>query len=722
MNSKINLVIVESKGKVKTITKYLNSIPELNKFGKFIVEASNGHILELDKKNGIDIDNNFKMNYLISKDKINVVKNLKKKLKDIDVVYLSSDLDLEGEFIAYSLKETLKPKKYKRVVFNEITPEALRDAFLNPRDIDYNAVEAQESRRALDRIVGFKLTACLWKNFTANNILSAGRTQSVGLLIVVDNEKEINKFKPESYYKINGSFKIGKILINEASLYKDSTIFKIKDNNKAIEILNILIKNQNLFYVNNITDKLVTEKPPLPFITSTLQQEASSKLHMSIKQVMSLAQGLYEKGLISYMRTDSYNLSETALNNIYEYIKNTYGEENYKRRYTSKKSKSSQNAHEAIRPTDSNKEITGMTDQHQKLYDLIRKRTIASQMISAIYQEGTVNIVNKSVNGLYFTGKAKVLINPGYLMIYNIKPENIDIKKWIQEIEESKNIILINLEANNTWTVPPNRYSEATFIKKLESEGIGRPSTFVSILNKLYERNFVEKKDIFGQKMEYIHYKYKKDSNKIDQIIENKELYNERSRIVPTESGITISDFLVKNFSDIININFTSQVEEKLDEISEQKLTKLKFLTIFYKKFMDTIKDVCTNRSKNKNSLKNDKDNKTFYINNKNYTTRNGKYGPLIETLENDKKKFISLKSYLTITKKNLEDITENDIKYLLNFPLKIGKKNNIDIFLVIGPYGFYLKQGEKNIKIPWKIKNEIINMKSYNTLIELLE
>ncbi len=719
MSSRKNLVLVESKGKIKTISKYLNNIPELSSLGKFTVEATNGHILELDKKNGIEVENNFKMNYLVSKDKSHVVSNLKKKMKEADLVYLCSDMDLEGEFIAYALKETLKPKKYKRVVFNEITPDALKNAFLNPRDIDYPAVEAQESRRALDRIVGFKLTECLWKNFTANNILSAGRTQSVGLLIIVDKEKEIENFKSESYYKINGSFKIDQASINEANLYYNSVILKT-DNKKALDILNILIKSKDLFYISNVIEKTLTEKPPLPFITSTLQQEASSKLHLSIKQVMALAQELYEKGLISYMRTDSYNLSETALNNIQNYVLQTYGEENYKRRTTSKKSKSSQNAHEAIRPTDVAKENTGLGDKQQKLYDLIRKRTIASQMISALYEEGTVNIANKSLKDMYFVGKLKVLKNPGYLLVYNVKPESVDLKKWIEKMRNSKNIKLENLDAINTWTVPPSRYSEATFIKKLETEGIGRPSTFVSILNKLYERQFVEKTNIDGPKLEYIHYKYKAGSNKIEQEIENTELYIEKSKIRPTNSGKVISDFLVKNFSDIINISFTSQVEEKLDEISTEKLTKLKFLSIFYKKFMGTINEVCINKLP-KSSLKNDHEKKLFTIKNVEYIVRNGRYGPLVETKKEGKKEYISLKSFLDITKKKIENISEDDIKYLLQFPLKIGNKNNKDIYLLLGPYGFYLKFNNQNIKIPWKIKKDILNMRSYNNLVDLV-
>ena len=720
MSSKLNLVICESPAKEKTITKYLNSIPELKKYGRFIVQASFGHIRELEKKNGIEIENNFKMNYIICNDKKKAVANLAKKAKESSAVWLAADLDLEGEQIAHSVKEVLKLKKYYRVVFNEITASALKTAFLNPRQIDMNMVGAQESRRCIDRIIGFKITACLWKAFTSNNALSAGRVQSCALLIIVNKENDIENFKTESYYKVNGSFAIGKISIDEANFYKETTILKITTKEKALTLLKLLIKNEKQFFVKDIANKRISEKPGLPYITSTLQQDGSSKLRMSIKQVMSVAQQLYEKGHITYMRTDSYNLSDTAHAAIEEYIVEKYGAVNYKRRASTKTSKGAQQAHEAVRPTDISRESIDMTETHNKLYDMIRKRTIASQMADAIYQEGAVKIANKSLpTDTYFLGKAKVLIIPGFQQVYNIAPEKINVDKWLKNIQEAKSVALTDLEANNTFTVPPTRYSESTLIKKLETDGIGRPSTYASIITKLYDRNYIEKKDVYGPKLDYVHYKYKKSTNKIVEIKENTELYNEKSKLVATETGKSISDYLAANFSDVINTSFTSEVEEKLDDIAEAKITKLKFLQTFYKKFEKILKSVDVVKRGEKTDLKGTSYNKEFTIDNEKYIVRVAKYGAVLQTEVDNKKQYISLKPYLTITKKNVEDVTENDIKFILKFPITIGKVNNKKVNLMIGLYGFYLKYNEKNIKIPYAVKNNIMNMKSYESLLD---
>ncbi len=723
MNDKTNLVIVESSGKIKTITKYLNDIIELRKYGKFIVAASVGHILELQKKNGVEVDNNFKMNYKISDDKVKVVNNLKKLVKTANMVFLASDSDVEGEFIAYSLKTVLNLKKYYRVVFNEITKESIKHAFLNPTQINDDKVSQQESRRALDRLMGYKMTACLWKSFSTSKLISAGRVQSACLRIIVDNEKLIDNFVSESYYKLFGAFGIDKVIIEDANLYKDTTILKMNDKDKVVDLIKLLVKNEKKFYIKAINNKTINEKPGLPFITSSLQQEGSSKLHMSIKQVMSTAQALYEAGHISYMRTDSYNISETLHVSIKDYIENTFGEDHYKRRTVTKKVKGSQEAHTSINPTDITKETVNMSAEHQKLYDMIRKRTIASQMTDAVYQEGSVNIANKALpTDMYFIGKAKVLINPGYLIVYNIVPEKIDVNKWLNDIKNSKNIILNNLEGHNTWSVPHQRFSEATIIKKMETENIGRPSTYAATISKLFERDFVVKKDVFGDKIDYIHYKYSKSTKKLIEVKEKKELYTEKSKLVPTENGIAIADFLEKYFSEIVNVHFTSEVEEKLDEIAEAKLTKLKFLTMFYKNFMSILDKVKIEKS-SKVDLKNNSFKNEFKIGKINYVVRQAKYGPVIETItdEQSKNEYINIKAYLGIVKKNIEDINENDVKYVIQFPKNIGKINGGNVFLVIGPFGFYLKHNDKNIKIPYAIKNNILNMRNYESLLEFV-
>ena len=722
---KKNLVIVESGAKAKTISKYLNSIPELKSYGDWDVQASVGHLTELNKKdkNAIEVDNDFKLNYIISPDKQSVVDNLKKKIKSSDMIWLAADKDREGEAIAYNIKELFKLKKYKRIDFVEITKPALLEAVLHPRDIDMSLVQAQQSRVIIDRLTGYKLTGCLWKAFSSNNVISTGRVMGAGMLLIIMKENEINNFKSESYYKVSGDFMIDKIEVIDCDLYNSNNIIKLNTDKKAKELLKLLIDNSNKYVIKDINDKNVSEKPPLPFITSTLQQEASSKLHMSIKSVMSLAQKLYESGFITYMRTDSYNISDTAHKDIENYIVSMYSQDNYNRRIVSKKSKNSQEAHEAIRPTDITKDTVGLTKEHQKLYELIRLRTIASQMSDAIYRECSVKITNKVLSSdNYFLGRIKKLLNPGYLLVYNInvkKNELSELNQWLSDVKNSKNISMKELNARNIYTIPPARYSEATFIKKLESESIGRPSTFSSIISKLYDRNYIEKKDVYGEKKNYKHFNVKK--NKIVEKEEISELYYEKSKLVPTDTGKSINKFLVNNFDEIINVNFTSEVEENLDKIALKNLDKQKFLKLFYKKLLTTLSNVKLQKTKEDIKRNYSADNKTYTINGKSYIVRNGKFGPLIETTIKNKKSFIGLKPYLNIVKKNLEDLTEADIKVVLQYPKIIGKKNNKEIELLMGKYGFYLKYDNNNYKIPFNIRSKILTMTNYNTLLEII-
>jgi DNA topoisomerase-1 len=717
-----NLCLVESSGKTQIIQKYLNSIPELKSLGTFKVSATLGHLREILKKNGIEVDNDFKINYGIIDSKKKVIENLRREIKDADMIYLASDNDREGESIANAIKDIFKLKKYKRIIFNEITKDALKIAILNPTEINNDIVAAQETRAILDQIVGFKLTQCLWKNFKSNTTISTGRCMSPTLKIIVEKETEISDFESTKYYKLSANFLIKNITVKDAILYNNTTIFKIESDDLVKKYMDTMIKNNNEFYIKTLDCKDISEKAPLPFITSSLQIEASSKLHLSIKQVMSLAQKLYESGKITYMRTDSYNISETAHNNIHNYIVSKFGEEFYKKNIIKKKSKNSQEAHECIRVTDPLIEICGLNNDHQKLYELIHKRTIASQMKPAIYKEGSVIICNKKLeDNLYFLGKLKILINPGYLKVYNINVDQKDIDNldlWLDTIKNSKNIELIELNANTVWTSPPSRYSEATLIKELEKLGIGRPSTYSNIMTKLYDRKYVEKKDIYGEKFTYTNYIYTQKLDKIKETIEKKELYNEKSKLVPTDGGEKIYDFLEKNFSEIIDVNYTSNMELSLDKIALGDLEKLKFLNKFYKHFQELLQKTIKNDSKK--SLIENEVNLVIDVNGKKYTVRRGKYGPLIESTDDDNKKnFINLKPYLTITKKNLEDIKEKDVKFLIKFPVLIGNKNNTDIYLYIGPYGFYLKVADKNIKIPFNVKKNIMQMTSYNSLLE---
>jgi len=707
-----NLVIVESPAKAKIIKKYLNESDELKKLGSFNVIASFGHIRDLEKKDGIDVNNNFKPNYkLIENDYTSKsIKNLTDNIKKSDTIWLAADLDREGEAIAWHIKEHFKLKNPKRITFNEITKEAITKAVLNPRKIDTDLVDAQQARRFIDRIVGFDITPLLWKKFNTSTSLSAGRVQSATLKIIIDKENEINKFKTASYYTVSGNFKIDKHQVENAKYELNESMHKFKTNKEVVKFLKKLKKEYTL---DNIKTSNKSSKAPPPFITSSLQQTASGELKMSIKHVMGVAQGLYEAGLITYMRTDSYNLSGDFLNKVEKHIKNNYNtkDKDYLdiKQY-GKKSKNAQEAHEAIRPSNINlkpedlKTNGKIKSEHKKLYSLIWKRTIASQMKSAKYYEVKICIKNESFSkNECFVGKFKIYYFEGYMVVYGEKVNNkFDIDKYVEDIKSSGNKLkMLEVNAKQTWAVPPARFSEASIVKVLENEGIGRPSTYSSILGKLYEKRYIEKKDVLGEEKEYVHYKLS-STNKISEEKVKKNITDEKSKLVPSDVGIVINDFMIKHFSDVIDVKFTSNLEEDFDKIADGNKKFLTVMNKFYADFSKNInsvkKEVKSNVEKNNKVKLESYQNKIKY-NNTEYSIYIAKYGPVIsfKNEEDEKTKYISLVPYLKAINKEIEDIGKHDVKLLVNLPLEIGKYKGNAVILKYARYGFYLSNGNQN-------------------------
>lgn len=750
-----NLIIVESPAKKNTIEKYLNNNKDLvKKYGLFVVIASFGHIRELDKKNdghiknGIDINNGFKGKYIIKTENNFKTRfdNLKNHIKKAENIWLASDLDREGAAIAWHIKDEFKLKNYKRIIFNEITSEALSNAILNPTKINMNMVDSQQARRFIDRIVGFDITGLLWKEYNTNMKLSTGRVQSACLNIIINKEKSIKSHKSELYYSLIGNFVIEDYDIENAKYCIDKKINKFTSREKMLTFLKKLDKK---FKLESVDYKIKKESPPLPFITSTLQQTASSQLKMSIKQVMSLAQELYEGGFITYMRTDCYNLSSDFQSKCLKFIKEEYGDKYVGSYKSNKKSKGAQEAHEAIRVTKLNvnyNNIKGskLTDKHKRLYDLIWKRSVGTLMSSAEYYNIDISIKDsKFKKNESFIGNFKSYLFDGYLKLYGLKiDKKFNIDEYINKIKKNYKLLdYVNLIAHHTWSTPPARYSEATIVKELEKNGIGRPSTYSGILSKLEEKNYYEKKDIDGELKQYEHFhmlnnKYK--NNKLKSIFNKlksnsvksytKDLYSyqeertitsEKSRLVPTDIGIEINNYMLKNFPLIVDVNFTSTIENELDLIANGDKEFLNVMNKFYKKFDKMINEAKSKQTKNKKKLETYE--KNFNINNKEVILRIAKYGPVIQYELNNKKNYISLIAFLKNTNKTIEEVNINDIKLLMSLPLKIGKKDNKDVELLYGRYGFYLKNNNKTASV-FKQYNQFVINYQFSEIIKLIK
>jgi len=727
------LIIVESPGKIKTIKNYLGN--------DYTIKASIGHVQDLDKKTlSIDVENNFKPYYIISPDKIKVVNDLKYELDKCNDVILASDGDREGEAIAYSLSNVLKLNNPKRIIFHEITKKALIKAINNPTTINYNMVNAQQARRLLDRLMGYKISPLLWKHLKTENAQSAGRVQSAVLNIIVNKENEVNSMISNSYLKTTCIFNYNKIKLNSTLQYNNNHyIFKNIDDVKTF--IKLINKN-TIFKVYNIENKISINKAPTPFITSSLQQEASTKLKFNVKQTMEIAQKLYEMGLITYMRTDSPNISDTAIESIEKYILSNYGKEySNPKNYTSKNS-SSQDAHECIRPTDINNVNPELDNKQNKLYNLIWKRTIASQMTNAKINIQTIYIDalnnNKSILifddiNTFFVSSLNNIEFDGYLIIYNNIDESQEEEKGKIDINKDDIVLFNKLKISEEYTKPPLRFNEATLVKYLEKNGIGRPSTYASIISKIIDRNYIEIKNIEGIKQKSLILELD-NKYKLTETTKEISVGNENNKLIPTEIGLKVNDFMMEHFSSIINITFTADFETYLDKIAEGNANWITILKLFYDKFNPIVENL---------SIKNNnEDNILGIINNITIYIGNGKYGPYVKINENDKWKYASIKDN--------ENITLEEAIILLEFPKLLGKINKSHVSLCNGKYGYYIKYNDTNynIKCPisdinnidldfakkiindkksdnktFKLKDKIFNIKSgqYGPYIEMI-
>ena len=679
-----NLVIVESPAKKKIIQGYLGD--------NFIVESCIGHIRDLPKKGGmaIDIKNNFTPNYVISEDKVKVVNNLKNIAKKSDVVWLATDEDREGEAIAWHLIEALglDVNETKRIVFHEITKKAITHAVKNPRVLNDNLVNAQKARRVLDRLVGFELSPVLWRKVKQG--LSAGRVQSVAVRLIVEQEKEIIKFTPTSSYKVVAFF-----INNNQKIVKAELPQRFKNNESAFAFMR---KCQDaVFSIASLEKKPAKKSPSAPFTTSTLQQEASRKLGFSVNQTMMVAQKLYEAGKITYMRTDSVNLSQDALDASEQEIINLYGEEFSQRRTYSKKVKAAQEAHEAIRPTYmNNQKIDDGDNAFKRLYDLIWKRTISSQMSDAQIDRTTVKI-NMSNSEEQFVAKGEVITFEGFMKVYlEGKDDDDDAKEGVlPKLIVGESLVISEATSSEQFSRPPARYTEASLVKKMEELGIGRPSTYAATITTIQKRGYIENtnKEGFERTSQIITLKngnlIKSEKTSIVGV-ENKKLF-------PTDVGIVVTEFLVDHFSDIMDYSFTASVETEFDEISEGKKIWNQMISSFYDKFHAKVENVIDSASK----ASGERDLGVDPLSGKKVFARIGPFGPMVQLGEKQedekapKPKFASLLKGQTI-----QSITIQEALDLFKLPRKVGEWEGKEIIASIGRFGPYLRYDKKFISI----------------------
>jgi DNA topoisomerase-1 len=683
-----NLVIVESPAKAKTIEKFLGE--------DFRVASSMGHIRDLVKKDfGIDIENNFTPQYVISEDKKKVVAELKKLAKTAKEVWLASDEDREGEAIAWHLQEVLglDKKKTKRIVFHEITKEAILEAIKSPRSVDENLVNAQQARRILDRIVGFEISPVLWKKVKPS--LSAGRVQSVAVRLIVEREREIIGFEAVSSYRVTGNFEVrlpdGQITELKAELSK-----RFDTREDAVAFLERCTHAD--FSVGSVTKKPTRRSPAIPFTTSTLQQEASRKLGYSVSQTMSVAQKLYEAGKITYMRTDSVNLSSLAINSAAKKIRELHGDKYVKTRQYKTKSKGAQEAHEAIRPTYMDHETTSGTAQEKKLYDLIWKRTIASQMADAELEKTTVTI-DISTTAEKFSASGEVIIFDGFLKVYMESTDDDSGNQNGQEIIPplKVNDILKNriIQATERFSQRPPRFTEASLVKRLEELGIGRPSTYAPTISTIQNRNYVVKEDRPGTERSYNLAEL--SNGRISQSVKKEVTGTEKSKLFPTDIGMVVTDFLMEHFGQIMDYNFTARVEEEFDEIAEGKLVWSEMIGDFYHPFHEKIDKAI----KNSDKTRGERILGTDPVSEKQVSVKIGRYGPIAQLGEsipgNDeiKPQFASLRPG-----QHIETITLGEAMELFKMPREVGEFENKKVTVGIGRFGPYVRHNNQFVSL----------------------
>ena len=673
-----NLVIVESPAKAKTIEKFLGK--------DFQVESSYGHISDLPSKElGINVEGDFSPKYIVSEDKKPVVKKLKSLAKKAETVWLASDEDREGEAIAWHLKEQLglKDENTKRIVFHEITKNAILKAVENPRDIDYNMVNAQQARRVLDRLVGYELSPVLWRKVKGG--LSAGRVQSVAVRLIVEKERSIQEFTTQSHYKVAAEFSN-----IEGKTFK-ATIPKNFDSKNEAEKFLKSCSNAN-FTITDLTKKPAKKSPAAPFTTSTLQQEASRKLGFPVAKTMQVAQRLYEAGLITYMRTDSVNLSADARDAAAAEITNYYGKEYSKQRVFKSKAKGAQEAHEAIRPTNMKMHSVDSEYDQNRLYDLIWKRTLASQMSDAQLERTNMKIEN-SANSKIFTANGEMIKFEGFLKVYLEGNDNEDEEQagMLPALKAGEKLEYIFINATQRFTSPPYRFTEASLVKQLEELGIGRPSTYAPTISTVQRRGYVEKGQNEGEERNYEQMILAAGQVKIQSLLE--KTGSNKNKLVPTDIGNIVNDFLVANFSNILDFGFTAKVESSFDDISEGEENWAEMIKGFYNKFHQTVEDVKENAARESGERilgKHPVSGKTILV-------RLGKFGPIaqIGAPEDEEKQFASLN-----TSQNLGTISLEEALELFLLPKTLGMYEAEEVIVSNGRFGPYIRFGKMFVSL----------------------
>lgn len=671
-----NLVIVESPAKAKTIERFLGE--------NYVVKSSFGHIRDLEKKDlGIDIEHNFQPKYEISPDKKAIVKELKQLAKEAKTVWLASDEDREGEAIAWHLFEVLGLKKEntKRIVFHEITKDAILHAINNPRDIDKNLVDAQQARRVLDRLVGFEVSPVLWKKVKPS--LSAGRVQSVAVKLIVEREREINHFVEQKYYKVTGTFETKDASGNSIPLKAElSERFSTQE-----ETVNFLEHcKKATFSVSDVETKPSSRKPAPPFTTSTLQQEASRKLGFSVSQTMAVAQKLYEQGHITYMRTDSVNLSQLAIGAAKAVICNTLGEKYSKPRNFATKTKGAQEAHEAIRPTYMDKESISGDKNEQQLYSLIRKRTLASQMAEAELEKTTITI---AITGEKHTFEAvgEVIIFDGFLKVYM---ESFDDEKEDDEtallpaIHKGDQLQRSLIQALEQYTTHPPRYTEASLVKKMETLGIGRPSTYAPTITTIQNRGYILRESRDGTERQLDQIDLKGQDIKVKKI--SRIFGAEKKKLFPSDIGMVVTDFLSNYFTNIMDYNFTANAEDALDHIAEGEVEWQSMIGTFYQPFHANVEKTLKESERNTGARELGKDPQTG----ENVVVRIGRFGPMAQIGEGESVRYAGL-----LKGQLMETITLEEALDLFKFPRQLGEFEEKPVSVGIGRFGPYIKHNQ---------------------------
>lgn len=699
-----NLVIVESPAKAKTIEKFLGK--------DFKVMSSYGHIRDLKKKDlGIDLENNYTPIYEIPSDKKKVVDELKKAAKEADLVWLASDEDREGEAISWHLYKTLKleENKTKRIAFHEITKDAILNAIENPRTIDINLVDAQQARRVLDRIVGFELSPVLWRK--VKPALSAGRVQSVAVRLIVEREREIQKFKSEASYRVIAIF----TKEDNGSQYEIKTELSKRLKTKQ-EALNLLEKlKEASFKVEDVETRPMKKSPAAPFTTSTLQQEASRKLGFPVSLTMMVAQKLYESGKITYMRTDSVNLSSLAINTTKNEIESEYGKQYSKVRHFSTKSKGAQEAHEAIRPTYINEHSISGTAQEKKLYELIWKRTIASQMADAELEKTTVTVSISNEKDMKFSAVGEVIKFDGFLHVYleGTDEEIIDNEtSLLPPVKVQDALQMKEATATERFTQRPSRYSEASLVRKLEELGIGRPSTYAPTISTIQNREYVEKSNIEGTERQYNILALKKE--KISDTQKTEITGTDKGKLIPTDTGVVVNDFLIEYFPGILDYNFTANIEKEFDQIAEGEENWTKLIDKFYKVFHPIVESATNTQTDHKVGER------ILGVDPKSgrqVSVKIGRFGPMVQIgvqEEEEKPQFAGLQKTQSITTITLEEALK-----LFELPRSVGEFEGKDVSVGTGRFGPYIKHNGKFISLPKGYDPYSVDLDSAISLIE---